>query len=341
MDATAGFTAWLAEGGAIHALAIAELDGHRGVIATREIAAGERVATVPRRLLVTRERVKASSVARQLRDTNLTLSSPHALIATWLCVEARGRSNYAPYLAMLPDDFADFPLHASAAERGELTGTLAGALRDELALDVARDHAALVTKVRLCRELDLATFTRARLCVGSRVFALAIDGLDTTAMVPLGDLLNHDRAPATKWSFDDAADAFTLTATRALAAGAAITGSYGDKANSRLLVQYGFALDDNLHDVAALCGHHVGRDPTDAAGQAVMTELGKRHGADARAVLADAARAAIAAVPSTLAIDAALLADPALTPARRAIVRTRHGELTVLHAWLAHATAST
>jgi hypothetical protein len=330
MDATTRFVAWLAEGGAVHALTIAWVDGERGVIAARDVAAGERVATIPRGLLVTRERVRASSVARQIRDANVALSSPHALFAAWLCVEAHGgRSDYAPYLAMLPDDFSGFPLHAAPADRAELTGTLAAALVDELATDVARDHAALVARVRLCRDLDLATFTRARLSVGSRVFALNVDDLDTTAMVPLGDLLNHDRAPATRWSFDADADAFTFTATRDLAAGAAVTNSYGDKANCRLLVQYGFALDDNPHDVALLCGRQVGRDPTDPAGQAVLTTL-----SDA----AEAARAAIAAMPSTEADDAALLADRSLAPARRAIVQTRRGERAVLEAWRAHAT---
>ncbi|MBK9033366.1 MAG: SET domain-containing protein [Myxococcales bacterium] len=345
MDTHDRFVEWLRDGGAaLEGLAIGEGQRGRGVVATRGFAEGEVVARVPRRLLITREHANASSVGRQIRAAGVALSGTHALFAAWLGVERRDpRTAFAPYLEILPDDFAGAALSATAAERALVTGTLTGALLDALEADVDHDHGALTTHVRLWAGRTLADYTWARLCVASRVFALTIDGIATTALVPLGDLLNHAHEPATRWTYDDAAEAFTLTAARTIAAGAEVTDSYGPKSNSQLVVQYGFVLDDNPAAEVELCGHRVTADVAAAPAEALLAALRTRHCDDqvARAALRSEVAAALARCPGTTADDAAILADPAATALARALVRARRDERAALEAWRAFAIAPT
>jgi histone-lysine N-methyltransferase SETD3 len=333
-------TSWLAAGGAhLDRLAIRERAGHRGVFATRAIAEGTVIVRLPRPLLVTREQVRVSSLGRQLRDANLELSSSHALLAGWLAVERRNpRSPFHPYFDALPRAFDGFPLHASAEHRALLAGSLTGAMLDELRADLDADFAKLA-RVRLFGGVLRDELIWARLCVGSRVFAVTIDGLDTTALVPFADLLNHDPGRHTRWQYDQEAEAFTITALRDHAPGEEIYDSYGSKPSWRLLVQYGFVVDDNADDEAELLGVRVARSTDHAGAQELLATLAKQHAGDERAIrraLAHGARAALARFSTTIGEDDELLADPAC-PARD-FIRARRSEKAVLHTWLDLAT---
>lgn len=339
MDAIGELMAWLRDAGATCAgLTIGAVPTGRGMVATRTIAAGEVVARIPRALLITREHARGSSVGRQLRDAGIELSSSHALFAAWLCVELRRPgSPHAPYLRSLPAAYDGFAVHAPPDERALLRGTLTG---DRLALlehDLARDHALAVAKARLMAGVDRATFTWARLAVGSRAFAVTIDGVATNALVPLADLINHAPAPVTRWAYDQHDAAFTLTAVADVAAGAELTDSYGAKSNGQLAVQYGFTIDDNPADVAELAGRPVGLPDDDEPAQALWKQLGRDVAPPAQvaAALQAACAAALARLPAD--DDDALLARPDLTPRARDFVRARRGERRVLAAWLARA----
>lgn len=78
-----------------------------------------------------------------------------------------------------------------------------------------------------------------------------IDGLtlQTMAMVPVVDMLNHKRPPQTEWHFDTAAQAFLLTTSRTVRAHEELFDSYGAKCNSRYLLNYGFTSSNNRGDV--------------------------------------------------------------------------------------------
>jgi len=333
--------AWVRAAGArCDGLTVGPVPSGRGLVATRAIAAGEVVARIPRALLVTREHARASSVGRQLRDAGVELSSSHALFAAWLCVEARRQASaYAPYLRSLPTSYAAFALAASAEERALLRGTLTG---DRLALleyDLATDHARAAARVRLLAGVDRATFTWARLAVGSRAFAITVDGVATNALVPLADLINHAPTPVTRWAYDQDAAAFTLTALVDIAAGAELTDSYGAKGNGQLAVQYGFTIPDNPDDAAELGGRVVTAADDDELARALWKQLGRDVAPPAQvaAALQAACAAALARLPPD--DDAALLARPELTPRARDFVRARAGERRVLATWQARATA--
>lgn len=69
--------------------------------------------------------------------------------------------------------------------------------------------------------------------------------LQTMAMVPLVDMLNHKRPPQTKWCYDQNTQSFLLTSTQPIAAHEELFDSYGAKCNSRFLLNYGFTIMNN------------------------------------------------------------------------------------------------
>lgn len=337
MEPTAAFEAWLAEGGARwDGVRIGATSTGRGVRARRPIAAGEVLVRVPRRLLVTTEQVERTAIGRAIELAGVELSGSHALHAAWLAVEdADPRSRWQPYLAMLPRDQRAFPIHATPEERALLDGTIAGALVDDLRTAVVLDHVALQAHLPAFAAISRDALTWARLIAGSRLFSATIDDEDTAVLAPFADLLDHARAAGATWSFDPEGRAFVITAVRDLAAGEEVCVHYGDKSNARLLVQYGFCVDDNPHDEADLAvpaPFRVTRDPEAAASREMLDWL-RAHDLDPRAAIADAARTALAALgPDD---EDAQLARAELSANARAFLRARRGERDVLRAWLA------
>ena len=63
--------------------------------------------------------------------------------------------------------------------------------------------------------------------------------------MPYADMLNHFRPRETRWTFSQKEYCFTITTIKHLKAGQQIYDSYGKKCNSRFLLNYGFAVEDN------------------------------------------------------------------------------------------------
>ncbi len=62
----------------------------------------------------------------------------------------------------------------------------------------------------------------------------------------MADMLNHHRPRETRWGFDHGLQSFTINSTMPLRAGVPVYDSYGKKCNHRFLLNYGFALENNL-----------------------------------------------------------------------------------------------
>ena len=92
----------------------------------------------------------------------------------------------------------------------------------------------------------------ARLAVITRIFGFDINGEKHDGLVAMADMLNHKRPHETSWNFDDSKNSFVITTTKRLLKGAQIFDSYGRKCNSRFFVNYGFALEKNEDNQAAL-----------------------------------------------------------------------------------------
>ncbi|KAF0718220.1 Aste57867_1828 [Aphanomyces stellatus] len=61
-------------------------------------------------------------------------------------------------------------------------------------------------------------------------------------------MLNHFRPQETSWKFDEQDQGFTITALHSIGQGAQIYDSYGKKCNHRFLLNYGFAVVNNVED---------------------------------------------------------------------------------------------
>jgi histone-lysine N-methyltransferase SETD3 len=345
-DALGRLSSWLTAAGGHHdGVEFRERDGVRGVVAMRPIAAGSEIAQVPRSALVSVETALAGLAVRQLRTAAVEGMTQLTQLALWLLVERRDPgSALRPYLDILPRSFPDFPINVAPAELALLDRTLTGAKLDHQRAMLESDHARLEIDVPWFRSFSFDDFVWARLCVTSRAFGLVIDGHETKLLVPFVDMLNHASGAHTRRTYDDDAQVLRLFARRAYQPGEEVFVSYGRRSNTDLLLQYGFCMDDNDADQAVLGSteqFRVSRDPSEPIAQHMLAKLRAVCGdeAAARAALADAARAALAEFPTTIAEDEAMLADPALATHARNFVRARLGEKRVLQAWLELATA--
>ena len=116
------------------------------------------------------------------------------------------------------------------------------------------------------------------------------------------------------------------------------------QAQHAFLAHYGLCLEDNPADQAEIGDAEpvrIGRDLTDPFAQMMLLRTSARCDDEtaARAALAEAARAGLARLATTLVEDEALLEAGTLSPLARNLVRERLGEKRVLHARLAFAAA--
>jgi hypothetical protein len=73
-------------------------------------------------------------------------------------------------------------------------------------------------------------------CVLSRSFSLNINGAETTAMIPLCDMLDHSPKAKVEWRMDDASKTFSILSHENIPAGGAVYNNYGEMGNDELLL---------------------------------------------------------------------------------------------------------
>jgi hypothetical protein len=201
------------------------------------------------------------------------------ILVFFLAIErSRGKlSNWAPYVNSLPTDVPS-PVGWSDAELLHLAGTrLEGAVKNQReALRQQTEVCVPLLLARLQKQLELldapsgaaaqeraaaadilaaaeraltpARVAWSRSCVWSRAFSLYINGTKTTALVPLGDMLDHFSGARVEWRTDDAAGTFSIVSHQSIPAGGAVYNNYGAKSNEELLLGYGFVLEPNQAD---------------------------------------------------------------------------------------------
>ena len=239
--------------------------GGLGTFATGDIASGEAILSVPKKLMITGEKApkeltRHAAIAELLESSN-ELSNILPVMLALLAEADKGNSSfYAPYIATLPTA-VDNPLAYSKEQRAELDGTLAAPLLKNNAQLVKSSAAAAVKACadgpprppgRDCKSVyGEARMMWALVTVRSRgVLRDLGDGNKAgprLAMVPLLDILNHEVPPAELHAADDVAKplkggGLTLNAARRFAKGDEVVWTYGAKPNYGLLLEGGFAL---------------------------------------------------------------------------------------------------
>lgn len=102
----------------------------------------------------------------------------------------------------------------------------------------------LVEKIPVIGMWSFQQVTDAMLLVGSRSFGVKVNGTFTNVMVPLADMLNHNRPPDAIWTYDDSIQGFKMTAARNIKKGQEIFDSYGEKSSYEFLLDYGFIYEN-------------------------------------------------------------------------------------------------
>eukprot|EP00803_Ostreobium_quekettii_P008543 evm.model.scf_2881.1 EVM.evm.TU.scf_2881.1 scf_2881:1985-3226(+) len=258
-------------------------EGERGLVATRQIHAGDLVLKVPGELLMSTQSARRDPDLRGLLSRGAQELTPTQVLTVHLlremskvmCSGARG-SFWGPYLSQLPREYQDLR-HFSAHEADlmqfpwGLQAFQASMQEAEVAWGRCRNalrQLRLGTKWRSRKAWWWATST-----LSSRTMFVPWDSAG--ALTPLGDLLNyrHPTPPFTplellgarhlvsdlpggqEWGdgvYDKDAAEYHLFARSDYQPGEQVFMCYGAHTNLQLLEHYGFVLWDNPHDIVPL-----------------------------------------------------------------------------------------
>ncbi|MFN0248487.1 MAG: DUF6525 family protein [Kofleriaceae bacterium] len=224
-----------------------EATGNAHAVATRTLARGESILTIPRRAMIVDNELDESATG--VPELGFA-PRPWDVLAVWLPLEnAAPESPWRPFLDSLPVHFTELPMFRDADDLAALEGTSAHARATELNRDVMITYDRLPPELRA--RLSLADCAWGRSIVMSRAFSAPGSIEPRIALLPLIDLFDHG-TDDTEWSYSPHERAMAVRTEREIAAGDEVHFSYGDRSNSQLLAHYGFILPGTATDEAEL-----------------------------------------------------------------------------------------
>ena len=312
----------------------------RGVVATRDIAPGEVLLSLPLSLGLADDWAPSQrGVPWHARLALRVLREQHLGVA----------SEFAPYLALLPDAIASPLVDDTMRLRLRAYAPLLAEC-DTLRSEIADAHAALGEQLA---GVSVSQFAAAVALVHSRAYGFNGNGQAyLRVLLPLCDMLNHggdegqdsEEAPCwppvrdagnCRWDVDEGM--MYVSATKALSAGDEALFSYREQSSDHFLLYYGFCPPANPHDdvvlfadLPTLLRWHADLCPSLWAGDAVALRAAAR--AAVQAVEADVAaggeRALLASEPRIKAlgggrVDGRLLAALAAIRGGDAVAASR------------------
>lgn len=331
---------WLTHNGGETMLAIVQgANGDRFAVADEWIGPGDCILRVPNECLLTTSAIADSDVVRELRNSGRNFGD-QVLLSAFVAASRNDESRWSPYLDTLPTTAPPTPVFFDDAELRELAGTTLAARALEQREAIRNEWhqvRAVAPALNGCTERDWLT---ARSLVTSRAFGLRSPSGVMDSLVPMADIPNHRRPGQAEWSYDAESGTFTMVARRAFAPGESVHISYGAKGNSRLLLHYGFCLENNECDDAGLT--IAGREYRVTAVEgspgerdmiaAIAGSFGDPAEASVRGTILEACDRAISSFPTSIDDDEQLLATGDLTLNRRHSVLARLSEKRVLAA---------
>jgi hypothetical protein len=261
------FHAWAEAHGIRTLIRLDYFDGLRGCRAERKVEVGEKILSIPRKVLIYSETVCQTDLGRMLSKIP-NLSMDNLLIIFTMIDRHDAESEWAPFWASLPGTFmTGFSFPKPLVDM--LQGTAAH-------LEIARGQEHLMTQYKDTRPLldillqaypehlaaEWFEFEQYRwACELWYSYAFEVEfpsstspTLSKTAMVPFACHVNHSPWPhvVRYGRLNSGTDSLDFPAFRPCPAGSQAFISYGPVPNLKLLSYYGFIIPNNPHDTVGL-----------------------------------------------------------------------------------------
>ena len=226
----------------------------RGIYAKTQVAKGQPIMAIPKCLLITHELISNSPTIDRLLTGTLKLKSPkHSLLAVFLLEEFfKGKASFwEPYLDTLPTDLSNFPIFYTESQLAILKNSPLLSTVIAKKINILKDYENICEFLgheEFQNKFSLDDFAYCRCMVSSRIFGFEVDKKKTGGFVPFADMLNHKSYDALNWHFSDADQKFTLHSTETVEPNQQVSNSYGQKCNSRFLMNYGFIPPQNANN---------------------------------------------------------------------------------------------
>ncbi|CAB4401307.1 unnamed protein product [Rhizophagus irregularis] len=240
-------------------LTLAEFqDTGRGMMATRDIKAGEVIISVPKKFLIT-YRSLTNLLKGQLSRSPVKLSA-HQFISLYLILEYKkgSQSSIYPYINMLPKDFDNMPLNYNK----ELFNLLPHNVKVDVKSQRAKfehDFAAINNFLKsqgIHSKITRKDYLWGWLCVNTRCIYLETknsdDVKDRIAIAPLLDFLNHTYEAKIKGEFNYMTQCYEITTFVPYKRGDQVFINYGPHDNFFILMEYGFVIPNNPYNYVSL-----------------------------------------------------------------------------------------
>ncbi|KAG0250473.1 SET domain-containing protein 4, partial [Mortierella polycephala] len=231
----------------------------RGMMATKNIKAGEVIVQVPERNLVTMKSLQSIYGARINRFGKKVNS--HMIIALHiaLLVQTGEKSGWQPYLRMLPKRFNTMPVRYPP-ELLELLPQNAQAHVCKQRAKIMADYKCTMDFLQsnndlLTRPLEYDDYEWAWLVVNTRCIYLDAKkqvAADNIALAPMLDFLNHTHDAKTEGFFCNKTKSYQIRTLKPYKKGDQVFINYGPHDNCFILVEYGFVTPNNPYNFVSV-----------------------------------------------------------------------------------------
>ena len=221
-------------------------DNYRGVIAKSDIKKYEIIMSIPKICLISMDIALSTSIGKEIgKFMYQELHSPrHSLFSSFLLSEAQSEK-WKFYFDLLPKDFSYFPIFYTDKELEYLRGSPFLSQIFEKRIEMKSDYDVICNYIPSFSSFPFIKFCQARMSVSSRIFGVTMNGVRADVLVPFADLINHRTQRQTQWYYDNAQNSFVIQSLEDIKEGSEIYDSYGKKSNAKLLLNYGFCLENN------------------------------------------------------------------------------------------------
>ena len=221
-------------------------DNYRGVIAKSDIKKYEIIMSIPKICLISMDIALSTTIGKEIgKFMYQELHSPrHSLFSSFLLSEEQSEK-WKFYFDLLPKDFSYFPIFYTDNELEYLRGSPFLSQIFEKRIEMKSDYDVICNYIPSFSSFPFIKFCQARMSVSSRIFGVTMNGVRADVLVPFADLINHRPQRQTQWYYDNAQNSFMIQSLEDIKEGNEIYDSYGKKSNAKLLLNYGFCLENN------------------------------------------------------------------------------------------------